>query len=188
MAIGFALSLFISIKTILLAFTAIILLLLYNSYLKRKGSIFGNLTVSITGALPIIYGGLAVNRIEATLFPATFAFLTHLGREIIKDMEDVSGDRMVKSRSIPVKFGLKTSYWIAFIPLFLLIIISPIPYIMQIYNIIYLVSVIIAVDLLIVIAFIFFSTKLTKKYLLILSEIIKLSMVFGLFSLIAGTL
>jgi geranylgeranylglycerol-phosphate geranylgeranyltransferase len=188
MILGLVLSFFISLEAIILALIAITLLTLYNSYLKRKGSFFGNLSVSITGALPLIYGGLAVGRIEGTLFPATFAFMTHLGREVIKDMEDVAGDRTVKSRSIPVRFGLRISYRIAFIPLFLLIAITPIPYFLKVYNLIYLVSVIIAVDILLVVSFLIFRTKLTKKNLHILSEIIKLSMVFGLFSLILGTL
>ena len=38
-----------------------------------------------------------------------FAFLTNLIREIIKDAEDIIGDKEVGSRTIAVVFGLKTS-------------------------------------------------------------------------------
>lgn len=185
---GFSISIFITVKALLLAAFAILLLLVYNGYLKRKAGFIGNITVSTTAALSILYGGLAVERIEGTLFPALFAFLFHIGREIIKDIEDVAGDRIAKSCSIPTRLSLEKSYYLGFIPLFLLFIITPLPYFLNIYNFLYLLLVIPLVNLLLLVSFFYFRKKLDPKNLHKLSNIIKLGMVFGLLSLIIGTL
>jgi len=185
-AIGMSIAPLISIKALALAFTAVVLLVLYNVYLKRKTGLLGNVTVSFTAALTIIYGGLAVGRIDGTLFPALFAFLIHTGREIIKDIEDVAGDRHLRLCSIPTRFSLQTSYYLGFIPLFLLIIIVPLPYIYGIYNLFYILLVIPFVDLLLLFSFFYFRKKLDTRNLHNLSNIIKLTMVFGLISLVMG--
>ena len=160
----------------------------YNAYLKRSAGVLGNLTVSITGALPIVFGGAAVNHLEAMLFPAVFAFLLHLGREIIKDLEDVIGDQQAKSCSIPTRFSPRVSYYIGFIPLLILFCITPLPYMLRWYNLSYLLLVIPLVNLLLFISFFYFRNKQDPKNLHRLSVVLKLGMMFGLLSLIAGTL
>jgi len=184
--IGISIAPFIALKAFALAFTAVVLLILYNVYLKRKTGLLGNVTVSFTAALTIIYGGLAVGRIEKTLFPALFAFLIHTGREIIKDIEDVTGDRHLRLRSIPTRYSLKTSYYFGFIPLFLLIIVVPLPYIYGVYNFFYIVLVIPFVDILLLFSFFYFRNKLDTGSLHSLNNVIKLTMVFGLISLVIG--
>jgi len=186
--IGIIIAIFITDKALLLAISAVVLLIVYNGHLKRNGGIIGNIIVSFTAALSLIYGGLAVGKLEGTLFPAIFAFLIHLGREIVKDIEDISGDRKAKSCSIPMQFGLSKSYYICFIPLFLLFILTPIPYLLHIYNILYLIMVILSVDSLIIFSFFFFRKKLDKSHLHKLSNILKLVMIFGIISLVIGIL
>ena len=46
---------------------------------------------------------------------ALFALLTNLIREIIKDAEDIAGDKEVGSKTIAVVYGIKTSKFITFI-------------------------------------------------------------------------
>lgn len=188
LAAGLLLSFFINVHAVIIAVIAIILLISYNGYLKRNGGVIGNLAVSITGALPIAYGGAAVKHIEAMFFPTIFALLLHLGREIIKDLEDVTGDRAVKSRSIPSRFPPRVSYCIGFIPLLVLFCITPLPYLLRWYNPLYLILVIPLVNLPLLVSFFVFLDKQDQKNLHRLSTVLKLAMVFGLLSLIAGTL
>lgn len=185
---GLVLSFFINTRAIAIAVLAIALLASYNAYLKRSGGLAGNIAVSVTGALPIAYGGAAVGHLEAMLFPCVFAFLFHLGREIIKDLEDVTGDRMVKSRSIPARLTPRISYYLAFIPLLLLFFTTPLPYVLGWYNLYYLIIVIPLVNILILVSFFHFRTKQDPASLHRLSAILKWGMVCGLLSLIAGTL
>ncbi len=54
-----------------------------------------------------IYGAIAVNNVRAAFIPAVFAFLINFIREIIKDMEDVEGDKRLGVFTYPILFGFK---------------------------------------------------------------------------------
>jgi len=49
---------------------------------------------------------------------ATFAFILNLAREIVKDMEDVEGDKKLPAKTIPIVLGYKNSKWIVSLVLF----------------------------------------------------------------------
>ena len=51
------------------------------------------IAVALLGGLAVVYGGLAGNALPRALIPAGFAVLLHLGREIVKDAADETGDR-----------------------------------------------------------------------------------------------
>jgi 4-hydroxybenzoate polyprenyltransferase len=46
---------------------------------------------------------------------AIFAFLSTIIREIVKDMEDIEGDKLNGCRTIPVVIGIRKTKWIVFI-------------------------------------------------------------------------
>jgi 4-hydroxybenzoate polyprenyltransferase len=48
---------------------------------------------------------------------AIFAFTISLSREILKDVQDMKGDKRIGGKSIAIEFGEKTAFWIALIPL-----------------------------------------------------------------------
>ncbi len=102
--LGGALSLFISLPMFGLAIGFSLLLVWYSAYLKRT-VLWGNVAVSLSTAAAFIYGGLSVAHPEEAVFPACFAFFFHFGREIIKDMQDVAGDRQHQANTFPVRFG-----------------------------------------------------------------------------------
>ena len=79
-------------------------LTLYNAYLKRV-PLIGNLTVSALGGLAFLYGGAAVQVMSAPWIIAGFAFLFHLGRELLKDLEDSAGDRQLSGGTVPISWG-----------------------------------------------------------------------------------
>jgi len=92
-----------------IAVMAIVLLILYNVRLKHIAYL-GNLTIAVLGGLTFILGGVrdgfgAAIALPGPLIPAFFAFLMHFGREIIKDIQDVSGDRASGSHTSPVQYG-----------------------------------------------------------------------------------
>jgi len=128
----------------LVAFSVSILLILYSAKFKRT-ILFGNFIVSFTTALAFVYGGLAVGRIRATLFPAAFAFLFHFGREIIKDMQDVAGDQNAGAITFAVKYGHRASFLLTLLVFLLLIIVTLLPYILDMYNIFYLLVIVVGI-------------------------------------------
>jgi 4-hydroxybenzoate polyprenyltransferase len=44
---------------------------------------------------------------------AYFAFTLNLSREIIKDMEDIEGDKLLYAKTLPIALGIQKSSWIA---------------------------------------------------------------------------
>jgi len=107
------------------------LLAAYELRLKRRG-FSGNLTVSwLTASLFLFGGAAAVPSPGPTLFPAPvlvlalLAFLASVGREIIKGIEDVEGDR--DRRTLPRIVGPAPAGRIAGLWTGLAVALSPLP-------------------------------------------------------------
>lgn len=109
------------------------LLWFYSSAYKRQFMI-GNLIVSFSAALSVLVVAIAElavlhqeygNLIFETPIPSQlylwiggfsiFSFLTTWMREIIKDMEDVEGDKELECRTMPVKWGIAKSKWFVYL-------------------------------------------------------------------------
>jgi len=101
---------------------SIVLLFLYSKYLKRI-PLLGNVTVAFLTGLVFIFGGVVVSNPGAAIVPAVFAFLINLIRELVKDMEDIEGDKIAGVITFPIKYSLKkTSILILIIGLLLIVI------------------------------------------------------------------
>lgn len=105
------LSLQISLPVFALVVLTNVLLLLYAQKL-RKNVFTKNLTIAVIGGLLFIYAGLVCGNLRASLFPALFAFLTTLLRELLKDISDESGDRQAGYDSVPIRYGLPVAIFI----------------------------------------------------------------------------
>jgi len=162
-----------------------LLLFLYSFRLKRT-ILWGNLTVSLATALAFIYGGIAVNRLSYALIPAVFSFFYHLGREIIKDVEDIRGDRADKIQTLAIEYGEKFALKITTLIYVFLIILTPLPYIFKIFGIYYLIIVLLIVDLVIGYALISMWRNSESQNLSRLSMILKLNMFAGLLAIYIG--
>ena len=71
--------------------------------------LLGNFIVAFLTGLAFIYGGIAVNNFKYAVIPAIFAFLINFIREIVKDMEDIEGDKSAGIFSFPYLYGFKRS-------------------------------------------------------------------------------
>jgi geranylgeranylglycerol-phosphate geranylgeranyltransferase len=123
-----------------IALFAVLFLYFYSAVLKRT-VLFGNLAVGVMTGLAFIYGGACVGNIDGALLPALFAFLMNVGREIIKDMEDVEGDRQNGAVTLPVKYGMTAGAATATVFLVALIAAAFYPFAAEIYSLKYLVIV-----------------------------------------------
>jgi geranylgeranylglycerol-phosphate geranylgeranyltransferase len=110
-----------------LAATAITLsLLLYNLRLKKL-PLIGNLTVAVMGGAPFVFGGLAVLNPTGTLLPGILATIFHLSREILKDIQDQSGDLTTRGKTLAILIGGFWSKMVVSLLLSTLIIAIPFP-------------------------------------------------------------
>ncbi|MFA9211391.1 MAG: geranylgeranylglycerol-phosphate geranylgeranyltransferase [Moraxellaceae bacterium] len=92
---------------------------IYSTQLKRR-FLIGNIVIAaLTGLVPILSALYFINsahiqvaQVDLTttthlvIFLAVFAAILNLIREIIKDMEDVKGDLLLRATTIPIKIGL----------------------------------------------------------------------------------
>jgi len=143
---GVFVSLFIHCAGFFIALGSAILLYLYSDRLKRT-VLWGNITVAFVSGLAFVYGGLAVGRLAQAAVVGVFAFFFHLGREIIKDVEDMEGDRSQGVHTLPVRYGIKTAVGWATAVLVLLMGITPIPYVLKMFSLVYFLIVLAGVDL-----------------------------------------
>ena len=58
--------------------------------------------------IAFIYGGVIVGRIERAVVPAIFAFFVNLARELLKDVEDMEGDRIEHAVTLAGKIWHQT--------------------------------------------------------------------------------
>jgi len=118
---------------VLLTLFGLVLLYFYASNLKRSG-FPGNLVVASLASIPFLFGGFVTQSYETLIYPASFAFLLNLGRELIKDIEDVKGDELENVKSVALRYGVKPARNLAFVILFSLLIIIPFPIILGYYT------------------------------------------------------
>jgi len=115
-----------------------IILILYAKYSKRI-LLIANLTVSYLVASIFIYGtavtittqGADAAQLLLTIILAACAFLMTLSREIIKDIEDIEGDKTEGASTLPIVFGAKKAKMIAITAGAIAIAISSIPAIVK---------------------------------------------------------
>ncbi|MFC4406213.1 geranylgeranylglycerol-phosphate geranylgeranyltransferase [Haloarchaeobius iranensis] len=115
-------------------------LVLYTKFFKGTPG-FGNLLVAYLGGSTFLFGGAAVGNAEtsATLF--ALAALSTVSREIIKDVEDIDGDREEGLTTLPVAIGERRALLVAAGALGLAVLASPVPYFTGTFGVVYLVAV-----------------------------------------------
>ena len=160
------------------------LLYVYSFHIK-KITFAGNLIIAFITGLAFIYGGLVANNITAAVIPAVFAFMINFIREIVKDIEDIEGDSQEAVVSIPIKYGVTAAKKIIFISAIILIGLTFYPFIFKIYKIEYFLIVMIFVNPMLILSLkMLFQTK--ENNLKKVSDLLKLIMVLGLFSIYFG--
>lgn len=137
---GFLLSFLINYSAVLIAAVTSILLYFYSRNLK-KTILWGNLTVAFLSGLAFVYGGIAVGRTLTACIVGIFAFLFHFAREIIKDIEDKKGDESEGIKTFPIRYGIKPGLILAASIMIILILLTYVPYILNIFSIYYLIAV-----------------------------------------------
>lgn len=121
---------FINPYAFLIAFIFNILAIVYNYKLKDL-PLVGNFYIALTMSIPLIFGNFVVSEfIHPLIFLlAILAFISGLGREIIKSVQDMKGDKKARnSNSYPILVGRKnalyTSAFLYFIFLIFVLVLS----------------------------------------------------------------
>jgi geranylgeranylglycerol-phosphate geranylgeranyltransferase len=183
--IGLIMSAYSTRTALIIAFVAVPVIFLYSQRFKST-PLIGNLLVGTLTGVAFIYGGAAVENISRAIMPAVFAFLINVGREIIKDMEDVEGDSKNNANTYPVQYGMKKAGMLATGFLAAVILSTIVPFVIGMYGIAYFVTVTAGVNAVIVGVVYSLWKDQSSKNLNVLSNILKWDMLVGLFAIYIG--
>jgi geranylgeranylglycerol-phosphate geranylgeranyltransferase len=185
-AAAFGINLFLNSAALLVAVFSVALLYFYSARLKRTVFV-GNLVIGLMTGMAFIYGGVVAGSIERGIVPAIFAFLVNLARELLKDVEDMEGDRIENAVTLPVKYGVKPPLMLATASLLLLIIATITAACFTLYSFAFLYIVLVA-DCLIGVSILMMWLDHSSTAMRRVSTILKISMIVGLLSIIAGSM
>jgi geranylgeranylglycerol-phosphate geranylgeranyltransferase len=183
-AAGVIISYFIGTIPFLIAAFNSLLLYFYAFSLKRKVFV-GNLSVAYLTGSTFLFGGAAFGEkgMRVTLVLFFLSVLATLGREIVKAIEDIDGDRKEGASTLPIRIGEKLSAYVACTFGILAVILSPLPYLMHLFNTSYLYVVGIADAL-----FLYAIVLILKRNPSASSKFFKIAMFFALLAFIAGSI
>jgi len=128
----------------IIALLSSLLMIYYARDLKTK-CLIGNLSISFLTGLCFVFGGIAVGQILVSIYLGFYAFLMTMAREIVKDMEDLEGDKKEGATTLPIVYGKKVSAIIAASFMLIASLTSPVLYFIGIFNIFYLAILLIAI-------------------------------------------
>jgi len=96
----------------LFAVAALVVMFVYSPLLKPR-PLLGNVAVAVVAGSPPFYGALALGAPAAGAVPWVLAALLHFVREVVKDVEDEPGDRMIGRRTVPIALGRRPAMVLA---------------------------------------------------------------------------
>lgn len=110
--IGLAFAGLVGGTQVLAALAALAVMLVYSPLLKPR-PLLGNVAVAVVAGSPPFYGALAVVAPAAGIVPWVLAAVLHLVREVVKDVEDEPGDRIIGRRTLPIALGRRPAMVLA---------------------------------------------------------------------------
>jgi geranylgeranylglycerol-phosphate geranylgeranyltransferase len=107
----------------------------------------GNGLVAYLGGSTFLFGTAAVWPVDTTVLASVvvlflLAALSTLAREIVKDVEDVAGDREEGLNTLPIAVGERRALVLAAVLLVVAAVASPVPYLLGTFGVAYLVVVV----------------------------------------------
>jgi geranylgeranylglycerol-phosphate geranylgeranyltransferase len=127
--VGIFVCLFTNELCIAIAVSNILLLIGYAAWLKRM-PLLGNIAVSYLAASMFLFGG-ALSGMSSLFYVMPFTVMTFfamLARELIKDAEDVEGDKASGAVTLPIRYGIRVTVLLALVCAVLAACASLIPY------------------------------------------------------------
>ncbi len=203
-AAGVALSGFLTWYALTLAVFNSVLLVVYSCHLQNK-ILLGNIAVGYLVGSTFLFGGAALGNLCLPFLLMLLAMFSTISREVVKDLEDLEGDRkgFLKrlasgAKRVAERFGIKgreaelrvekgRAKAIAAASMLTAIAASPLPYLLGVLGLPYLVMLVPAV-LVFLASLVTIIRASTKKEFARASRFIKLGMNLGLLAFILGVL
>ena len=131
----------------LIVLLADVVLYLY-AYKLKSTPLIGNLAVGFMTGFGFVFGGFTLNHesiIITSIFLGFFAFVMTTARELVKDIEDMEGDKLEGAKTLPILYGERITSILAFILIIIDCALCPLLYYVNIFGLYYLIVIAIAV-------------------------------------------
>ena len=185
--IGLTSSMIISYSHLIITVIFSFLSWFYNIWGKKQG-IIGNSIVASSMSIPFIFGGVITGNISLLVWSISLiAFLSGMGREIIKTIADVEGDKIKGVKSVSIQFGSRNAMLIACGFIIISILISFIPVYLNLIQI-YYIPLLILTDLILIYSVFLLSKNYSKSESLKVKKLILYAMLFGLITFLANSM
>ncbi|MFW9826300.1 MAG: geranylgeranylglycerol-phosphate geranylgeranyltransferase [Candidatus Thorarchaeota archaeon] len=159
---------------------------LYAAWGKKSG-FFGNIIVSISFSIGLIYGAILNNsNVPPYIY---FFFLTSffllLSREVIKGCEDIEGDKKEGVKTLAIRIGIKNATIFSLLFALLAVIFFILPFFTNILNrMFFLISMIFGIVVVLYTIILMLKSNLERKDFKKISLLLKISMFLGLIAFI----
>lgn len=166
-----------------------VVLYLY-AYTLKSTPLLGNLTVGFMTGFGFVFGGFSINNptiIMTSIFLGFFALVMTTAREIIKDIEDIEGDKADGARTLPILIGAKKPAILAAILIVVDSALCPLLYYYHVFGILYLPVIGIAVVLFIYSAIIILKSQ-EREVAAKASKNLKIGMLIAFVAFVFGSL
>jgi geranylgeranylglycerol-phosphate geranylgeranyltransferase len=157
----------------------------YSAWLKTR-LLLGNLMVSAVSSSGFGLGAWLAGDWTAALVPAALAFLFIMGREIVKDVEDLRGDRAGGASTLALALGARRALVVALAFFALFVALVPWPYLYQLYDRRYLLTYTLGVIPLLGVAALLMLRDHSPANLLRVGWILKIDMLLGVIGFWVG--
>jgi len=164
---------------------ALFMLISYSLYFKVR-PFFGNLIVSLILGMTFLFAAAVFGDIRKGIPPFFLALGFNLIREIVKDIQDMEGDRAVNARTIPLSLGIPATRSLVFVLTIILMLGALIPYFSGIYGNYYLLALIFAVEIPLVYFLYSLSKDSSAENCGRLASLLKADIFFGLLAIFLG--
>ncbi len=165
-----------------------VILYLY-AYTLKTTPLIGNLTVGFMTGFGFVFAGFTINNpniIMTSIYLGFFALVMTTAREIVKDIEDMEGDKADGARTLPILIGEKIPAYIAAALAIIDSALCPILYYNHIFGFYYLIVIAIAVAI-----FLYCSASIIKSQdrqtAAKVSKYLKIGMLIAFVAFIAGS-
>ncbi len=149
-----------SIYPVLIVLFACIVMYFYARNLKAM-PLIGNITVAVLTGFCFVIAGTILAAVQGTnhylfvsIYLGLFAVFMTLAREIVKDMEDIEGDKKEGARTFPILYGKRIPSAVSIFLIVVTTLMCPVLYIYKIFNVLYMVIMVVPIVIFLYSAFI----------------------------------
>ena len=126
--------------------------------------------------------------VSTMLTPAWLAFGLTLIRELIKDVEDVEGDKLYSARTFPVMFGVDKSFYLVYLLIITFCVLWWTPYFNNVYGNIYAICLLFTVEIPLILSIFFLWKNPTSSGSAIISRATKWITLGGMVTILCSSL